>query len=245
MAPIDDLHVATPADHRRWRIPTVLFIAVVVLGSVALAATRGPLFHAETIRVRGIHHLSKADVLRLAGVDGSTNVFTLNAAAAERRVEADPWVADATITRDLPTTLDVEVRERAPVAVTRAGGILRLVAGDGTLLDATSTASAYPPIVEADPDLPDAPQAWIDGAARALAAMPDDLRRQVLQVSILADGDLQVDLRSGAQITYGSADELGAKAEALSALLRWAAAQGTPVRSADLRAPSAPTATFA
>ncbi len=244
MTPAGDLHLSTPAEHRRWRIPAFLFIAVVVLGSIALAAIQGPLLHAETIRVHGLDHLSRAEALRIAGIGSSTNVVTLDAQAAERRLEADPWVASATITKELPTTLDVNVREHTAVAVTTLNGVLRLVAEDGSLLDVANPATAYPRIVDADPSGPEPSAPLVSGAARALAAMPTVLQRQVAQVAILVDGELQVDLRSGAQISYGTPDELTDKAEALGALLRWAGAQGTPLRSADVGVPSAPTATF-
>lgn len=244
MTPAGDLHLSTPAEHRRWRLPAVAFIVVVTLGSLALAATQGPLLHAETIRVRGLDHLSRTEVLRIAGIGSSTNVFTLDAHGAERRLAADPWVASATIVKDLPTTVEVDIREHTPVAVTVSNGVLRLVAEDGSLLDVAATTAVYPRIVDADPSVAEPALASVSGAARAVAAMPTVLRHQVAQVAILADGELRVDLRSGAEISYGTADELTEKAAALGALLRWATGQGTSVRSADVRVPSAPTATF-
>ncbi len=244
MTPARDLHLSTPAEHHRWRIPAIVFIAVIVLGSVALAATRGPLFHAETIRIQGIDHLRRSDVLRIARIGPATNVVTLDAGAAERRLEADPWVADATITKHLPTTVEIDVQEHTPVAVTESAGVLRSVAEDGTLLDVAGAVSVYPLIANADPGAAEPSPAWVSGAARAIGAMSFDLQRQIAQMSILDDGELRVDLRSGAQVAYGPAVEFEAKAESLRALLRWAAAQGTPVRSADIRVPSAPTASF-
>ena len=244
MTPGDELHVATPADLRRWRVPAIAFVIVVVIGSVALAATRGPLFHAETIRVRGVQHMGRDQVLSVARIDGGTNVFTLDAPAAERRLEADPWVAEATVTKHLPTTVVIDIHEHVAVAVTDSDGVPRLVAEDGTLLDIAGTANFLPMIADADRTVGEPPTAWIDGAARAVAAMVSDLRHQISQVVILADGQLRVDLRSGAEVTYGPAEELPAKADALRLLLRWAAEQGTTLLFADVRVPAAPTARF-
>jgi len=243
MTPSDELHVATPADLGRWRIPAIAFIVVVVLGSVALAATRGPWFHAETIRVHGVRHLGREEALGAAGIDGGTNVFTLDAPQAERRIEADPWVISATITKHLPTTIVIDVREHVAVAVTDSVGVPRLVAEDGSLLD-VAVATNLPVIAWTDTSAAELPAAWIKHAAQALAAMEPDLRRQVSQVAVLADGQLRVDLRSGAEVMYGPAVELSAKADALRLLLRWAAEQGTPVVAADVRVPTAPTARF-
>ena len=61
-------------------------------------------------------------------------------------------------------------------------------------------------------------------------------------MSILADGQLRVDLSSGAEVAYGEAVELSEKAMALRALLDYAVEKGASVISADVRVPSAPTA---
>lgn len=241
----DEPHVATPAGRRRWRIPAIAFLVIVVVSSVGAAATRGPLFPARAIRVVGAEHLSRADVLRIAGIDGGTNVFTLDAGAAERRLMRDRWIADATVTKDLPTTIEIVVREHTPVAVTGSANALRLVAEDGALLGAAADAVMLPRIGPADPAAGPPDTAWVNGAAKAVAAMAPVLRRQVSLVAILADGQLRVDLRSGAQVVYGPPEDVISKAKALRALLRWAAVQRTAIRSADIRVPSAPTARLA
>ena len=244
MMPGGELHVATPAELRRLRIPAIVFLVVVVVGSIGLAATRGPLFHAETIRVRGLEHEARADVLRIAGVDANTNVFTLNAAAAERRLQAQPWIAEATVTKELPTTVVIDIREHVAVAVTESAGVPRLVAEDGSLLEVAGGLTILPQIVAADETTMGLPIESEAGAASAIAAMEPTLRSQVERVTIMPNGELQMDLRSGAAIAYGSPEEPAAKADALGALLRWAAGQGRRLLSADVRVPAAPTARF-
>lgn len=242
MTPRDEPHVATPSARRRWRVPAIVFLVVVVVASAGVAATRGPFFPARTIRVEGARHLSRADVLRIADIDERTNVFTFDAGAAERRLTRNRWIAGATVTKDLPNTIDIAVREHAAVAVMASTGGLRLVAEDGTLLGSAEDGVTLPRIGSAAP----APAAaWVEGAARAVAAMTPDVRSQVALVEILADGALRLELRSGAQVEYGPAQDVASKATALRALLRWASGQGATIRSADIRAPSAPTARLA
>jgi cell division protein FtsQ len=215
-----------------------------VVAATAVGLTRSPLVHARTIRVHGASHLTRSDVLRRAQIAVGVNVFMLDAGSAERRLEADPWVMEATIAKHLPSTLVVDIQERSPVAVIESTGLLRLVAADGTLLDPAGTGVSLPLIASDDDELLEPAPAAVRGAARAVARMTQALRRQVAQVSILADGTLRMDLRSGAPVSYGPAVDLVAKAEALQALLRWASAQGAPIASADVRVPSAPTARF-
>jgi cell division protein FtsQ len=233
-----------PARRDRIRkVGAIVFVAVVVLGAVGVTLTRSPFFAARTIDVRGASHVARSEVLGIAAVTHDTNVFTLDAGAAERRLERDPWIADATVTKELPSTLVIDIHERIAVAVAESDGVLRLVADDGALLDAARPRDAVgiPSIVTDAEGVEPSPEA-VGGAARAIAAMAPTLRRRIDAVSILPDGQLRVDLSSGASAAYGEITELQEKAMALRALLDYAAEQGATVVSADVRVPSAPTA---
>lgn len=234
------------STHRPWRIPAIAFMVVVVLVATGVTLTRTSLFGARTINVHGAAHLKRSNILRIAGIQPGTNVFTFDVGAAERRLERDAWIADATITKDLPSTVSVDIRERVAVAVVQSGGILRLVADDGVLLEAalSPTGAGLPHIASSEEGAPEPTTEGVHAAALAIAAMTPPLRRLVDVVSILADGQLRVDLRSGAQVVYGPAVELVEKAQALRALLDYAAAQGMTLSSADVRVPSAPTVQF-
>ena len=75
--------------------------------------------------------LSRRAVLETAHVHTGSNVFQLDASAAERALLKDPWVAEASITRDLPGTVRIAVTERLPVGTTEDGSV---VASDGVAL---------------------------------------------------------------------------------------------------------------
>jgi cell division protein FtsQ len=232
---------------RLRKIGAVAFIATVLLGAAAVTVTRSPFFYARTVQVRGTSHVARADVLRIAAITPKTNVFTLDARAAETRLERDPWIAEATITKDLPSRLVIQIHERVPVAVVVSGGVLRLVADDGALLEAAlpRASAGLPVIASTDPDGLEPATDGVEGAARAITAMVPSLRHRIDGVSILADGQLRVDLSSGAEVAYGEAIDLSEKAMALRALLDYAAGRGASVISADVRVPSAPTAVLA
>lgn len=241
MAGLEPGSGATP--HRGpKRLGAIVAITAALVAATAVGLTRSPFVNARTIRVHGASHLTRSDVLRMAQIAVGVNVFMLDTSAAERRLEADPWVAEATISKRLPSTLIVDIQERSPVAVIESTGLLRLVAGDGTMLDAAGPGVSLPLIASAEATVPVPSPTAVHDAARAVAAMAPVLRRQVSRVSILADGTLRVDLRDGAPVSYGPAVDLVAKANALQALLRWASSQGAAIVSADVRVPSAPTA---
>jgi cell division protein FtsQ len=244
---------STSGNDRLRKIAAVVFISVVVLGAGVVTITRSPFFAARTIEVRGASHVHRSQIIRLAAVDTRTNLFTLDAGAAERRLERDAWIADATVTKDLPSTLIIEIHERVAVAVAVSDGVPQLVADDGAFLETATprVAMGLPSIAVANPeggqpsDSVEPSAEAVGGAARAIAAMAPTLRRRIEGVSILSDGQLEVKLLSGASVRYGEAVDLREKAMALRALLDYAAGRGATVVSVDVRVPSAPTAVLA
>ena len=67
--------------------------------------------------VTGQHFLSEGEVRELLGPAVGENILGLDIAALKARLRASPWVADATVSRTLPDTLRVTIREREPLAV--------------------------------------------------------------------------------------------------------------------------------
>jgi len=117
IAPATPELASTAGRRERLRkIGAIVFIGTVLLGAGAVTLTRSPYFDARTIRVRGTSHVARADVLRIASITHETNVFTLDASAAEARLERDPWIAEASITKHLPSGVVIDVHERAAVA---------------------------------------------------------------------------------------------------------------------------------
>jgi len=160
--------------------------------------------------------------------------------AAERRLERDPWVRRATVTRTLPRSVAIDVVERTPVAIGAVGGPAELLAGDGTALG-PSTGSGLPRIATADPSGASGLAELHEGTAAA-AAMPPALRSSVAVVTVEASGAIALQTRSGVTVTYGDGSQLKAKAQALLAVLAHAAATGQAFTSIDVSVPAAPTA---
>lgn len=219
--------------------------ALLVVVGLAVGVSYSAVFRVRTLEVRGEGHLSKSDVVALAGITSRTNVVWLDAGEVEHRLESSPWIASAAVHRSLPSTVSIEIEEREPVAAVEQDSGFALLARDGTQLAA----------VPEDPGLPviaGRPGFWpgsaalrgpsVYGPARSLAAMPPRLRRQVDRLLVDDRGDLRLILANGVRVLYGAPAQAEAKALALLALLRWADSQATPLVSIDVRAPNAPTA---
>jgi cell division protein FtsQ len=158
-------HVRPSRTRRRWtgRVTPLfryLLGAVVLAYGVYLESSSVALAHVlrvNRILVRGNERLSQGEVLAvLSGLRGESLVWT-DLDRWRQRLLASPWVREAALRRSLPSTVEVVVWERQPIAVGRLNGDVYLVDERGTIID------QYGPQYE-DLDLP-----IVDGLAAAPA----------------------------------------------------------------------------
>jgi cell division protein FtsQ len=227
------------------KLPLLVATAVAVLGTAGFLLSRSSVFHARGVVVGGAAHLSRAEIVDVAGVSRVTNVLWLDEGAAEGRLEAEPWVAAADVRVSFPWTIEIEVVERAPVAVATDGVGLVLVAGDGTVLGIADRTRGLPRIELPAAGLVEGARESPRGAAAALGAMPPALRAEVATVSVLVDGGLELRLRGGVTVRYGAASEHRRKSETLVDILTWADAEGERIALVNVVAPGLPAVRLA
>lgn len=129
-----------------------LGVVLVVGASLAVAwsahryALSTPRFAIRKLEISGVRKRPDAEVAKLAGVKPGDNIFALDTARAEARVLEDPWVKEVKITRELPSTLKIELTER------EAAGI---AAVDDQMYLVTKTGEPFKALKDGDPfDLP-------------------------------------------------------------------------------------------
>lgn len=141
-----------------WRPSRVLvrrtLIAAVVLTAAALlprALRQVGFFQVRRIELVGARYLTPARVARTLALGREASVFD-DLRPHARRVLAMDGVLEAEVTRRLPGTLQVRVREREAVALTERRGRLVLMDASGKALpfDPTSPAADLP-LADADP----------------------------------------------------------------------------------------------
>jgi cell division protein FtsQ len=219
----------------------VVGLALVVAG--AWWATNTHLFDLRRVSVEGTVHLSPDEVLRLAGLGEGTNVLWTPPGDVERRLERHPWVLDARVSRSLPSSLSITVREREPVARTRGPRPL-LVASDGTVLGPAGEEWRLPTVSVPGDDLRAGARVSPHAPALTVARdLPPALRRAVGAVTADRTGRVTLELLDGTRVLFGSADDVKEKAASLQAVLSWARAAGLRPRTVDVRVPSAPALT--
>jgi len=131
-----------PTRRRRWRAGLATAAKYAVVTSVSIAALyRGGSVaaHARALQidrivVKGNSRLSTGDVLTLVnGLRGENLVWT-DLESWRRLLLTSPWVKDAALRRSLPSTVEVFVSERRPMAVGRVGGKLYLIDESGLVI---------------------------------------------------------------------------------------------------------------
>jgi cell division protein FtsQ len=229
---------------RRSSGAVVAAVAVLATAFGVVVTTRSALFDVRAFEVRGTGHLSRDEIVRLADVSAGTSTVWLDASAIERRLEADPWIREATVGASWPHTVDIAIRERRPIAIAVDDGTRTLVAADGTMLGPADRTRALPEISLADV-APDDVAALAMGAARAVDALSPSVARSVDRVVARPDGSLELRLVGDVVVRYGSPTRAGEKALALADVLRWARHEGSPLARITLSAPELPAVTFA
>ena len=207
--------IAAPADKRFRRVQVkpsgrrgskssgtawLAIRVVVVLGLVSYAAWTGvslivhaPALEVGHINVRGHHRLSSGEVLAL--VDGlrGQNILGLRLDQWRERLLSSPWVADASLRRVLPSTVEVTVRERQPMGIARIANTLYLLDAEGVIVDeyGPTYADLNLPIIDGLASRTSAEGAMVDPARAALAravltalATRPDLEKQLSQIDV-------------------------------------------------------------
>lgn len=113
----------------------LLGLAVLLGGSAAFILaydcfTQSDQFTASRIEVLGNQQLSRQRVLEIAGIGGDVNILAVNLAAARKRLLAEPWIAEATVSRKIPSGLVLRIREERPLA------LMAMAADEGFLINA-------------------------------------------------------------------------------------------------------------
>jgi len=136
-----------------WRVAALLIAVSGVLAVIvwtAASARTSPWLRVQDIRVAGTHRMSEGDVLGVLDELKGQHMFDVDLAEWQDRLQALPWVHDATLRRELPSTIAVRITERVPMATARLGSTLYLVDIDGMIIDEYGPAYAAfnLPIVE-------------------------------------------------------------------------------------------------
>lgn len=222
----------------RWRRARLLVAALLVVVLVAGAAwllLASPYVTARDVRVSGLTTVTKARVQRAAEVPTGTPLARVDLDAVRARVESIASVRRAEVSRSWPHTVRIAVTERVPVAVIDQGEGLKALDSAGVLFGGYQSRPKRLPLMRTEPDVKG--DALAEGA-QVIASLPTDISSRVDRIDVASVDQIQLVLRNGRTVLWGSADDSAHKAEVLATLLPRV---GTSVTQIDVTVAGRPT----
>lgn len=164
---------------RRLRLIAIGVTAAVVVVA-ALGSLLTPLFAVRHLRITVNGPISAASIQRLSGLSTHNLMVGVHAGAVTARIDGDPWLGAARVTRHWPDTVTISVAVRSPLAAVVDGSQYVEVDSTGRVLATIADPPLGMPVVQGITAVPPAGQ-WLAGTAGptaspgASAATLDDL----------------------------------------------------------------------
>jgi len=136
-------HVKPARRRSIWRTVAVALVKYTAVLAIGFAvASRGatfmstsPLLQIRQIEPTGNHRLSSAAIRTVLADLHGENILFADLDHWRTKLMENAWVREASFKRSLPSSVEVVVQERAPIAVGRMGGRLYLVDERGVRID--------------------------------------------------------------------------------------------------------------
>ncbi len=210
------------ARQRRLRaaLPWAVTGGVVLLIGIGAWVVYGTaLFGVRDVRVVGVQLLTAQQVQQAVAVSTDEPLAQVDLDAVRDRVRGLPAVARVVVRRSWPSTLVVDVVERTPVAaVPAASGQFALIDATGVAYQFVAQQPAKLPLVRVS--TPGALDPNTKSALTVLSALSDDLRTQLVAVSVAAPAQIKLELRASRKVIWGDDTQSDTKSQVATVLLR-------------------------
>ena len=86
-------------------------------------------FRITSLALGGQKHMSREEILAIAGITGRTSLLFLDVEEVRERLKSNPWIADATVLKLYPGELQIGIAEREAFALWQKDGRVAVIAG--------------------------------------------------------------------------------------------------------------------
>ncbi|GLY93479.1 hypothetical protein Acsp02_07350 [Actinoplanes sp. NBRC 103695] len=191
---------------------------LLVIGGLLYMVYATPVLGVREVRVVGADTLSTAQVEQAAAVTMREPLARMDLDAIRDRVQSLPAVDHAVVSRSWPAAVVVEVVERTPVAAVRAGKQFTLVDGEGVPFRTVERKPSGIPLAALAAPGPD--NVETKAMLTVLGSLSEELRDQLLQISVPAPARIELSLRKDRTVIWGDDSESETKAQVSTALLK-------------------------
>lgn len=233
------------ARMRPFWVPIGLLCMLAIAGLV-FAAT-WPAFDPKAIVVSGNHRVTRHEILARAAIPARVTIWLQNTGSIERRIDAIPYIATATVHRALPASIRIDVVERSQFAVVQSGANAAVVDHALRVLEPATAAEGLP-VLLLDPglSLPSGSYVRAPGALELRDAYDMIAGKQILPMALGLDrfGGLVATMPTGIKLLLGGTKDLDRKLTLANAILAQVVRGERRVAAVDLRAPAAPVLVY-
>lgn len=214
----------------------LIIVAVLGLGGALLYVSGA--FPIKEVQVIGSEHLTQEDVAKIAAVPEGSTMLRVSTSEIKDRLEASPWVKSASVSRQLPDTLQITITERQMAAAVEITSTkdrqdelwaidensvwLMEIPDEGTDAAENVPSSVYTDLervfVISDVPYGAAPVAGakctdkpVLNALKIARGLSTELRDQVVQIAATSDHDTTIKLEDGVEISFGDAEDIRTK----------------------------------
>ena len=101
---------------------------------VTQAVTSAAGFAINNVKVSGNAETSEIDILEKIGLDGTTSLMALDAAATRDALKTLPWILDAEVRKVYPDTIEIKLKEKVAFGIWQHGMELSLIEKSGKVI---------------------------------------------------------------------------------------------------------------
>ncbi|WP_339227609.1 FtsQ-type POTRA domain-containing protein [Oceanobacillus sp. FSL K6-2867] len=99
---------------------------------------QSPLSHIKTIDVNGNRYVTDEEIIENSNLTTDTNIWTINRSEIEQLIKKNPILESVKVSRKLPWTIDIQVKEQKIIGYIRNDTSYKPVMGNGKVLNVTN-----------------------------------------------------------------------------------------------------------
>ncbi|MFD3488092.1 cell division protein FtsQ/DivIB [Streptomyces sp. NPDC058665] len=218
-------------QRRRFRLPgrrfLLLLTSLIVLGGGGIWLLYGSAWlRVEQVKTSGVEVLKPAEVEAAAAVPFDTPLISADTEAIERRLRQKlPHIDSVDVERSWPNGIGLKVTERKPALVIEKGAKFIEVDAKGVRFATVDKAPKGVPLLELTVDQSPSVRRFtasrlMSEAVRVWDELPGKVADATSVVKVRSYDSISLELTGGRTVMWGSGEDGGAKARALTALMK-------------------------
>ena len=230
--------MTTRIRRQRPRMLGVVLLTVLLTGVAGWVLGWSSVLNVKQIEVVGVpadSPIKIESIIALSGIRINEPMARLSGASVKRELAQIPRIKSVSLLRHWPHKVVLVIKERVPTAAIMKGNEFQLIDSESNQYATVSVLPTAVPTVLITGDY----KTGLRSAMSVITELPVIISSQLTHVESSGTDGVQLTLRKGTRIIWGSSEDFGLKSRVLATLLTGAGAR--KVKTFDVSAPFAPT----